>query len=189
MENTKTKKKLKLWQRVLIIVLAVIVALVAVLGITVGCVWGNEIATVSSFKKIFNRNDEHLDGSVYRMDVKGGFYFDKFLESGGAKNDTSLINFITQNITKGLIDLTIEETEIACASFTATTKDGDKLFARNYDFSKTNTCLVFTDPGDGRYASVSTVDLQFIGMDVDKDVEGLMNKSPVLRRPMLRSTE
>ena len=103
MENTKTKKKLKLWQRVLIIVLAVIVALVAALGITVGCVWGNEIATVSSFKKIFNRNDEHLDGSVYRMDVKGGFYFDKFLESGGAKNDTSLINFITQNITKGLI--------------------------------------------------------------------------------------
>ena len=54
MENTKTKKKLKLWQRVLIIVLAVIVALVAALGITVGCVWGNEIATVSSFKKIFN---------------------------------------------------------------------------------------------------------------------------------------
>lgn len=183
MENTKTKKKLKLWQRVLIIVLAVIVALVAVLGITVGCVWGNEIATVSSFKKIFNRNDEHLDGSVYRMDVKGGFYFDKFLESGGAKNDTSLINFITQNITKGLIDLTIEESEIACASFTATTKDGDKLFARNYDFSKTNTCLVFTDPGDGRYASVSTVDLQFIGMDVDKDVEGLMNKITCLAAP------
>lgn len=73
MENTKTKKKLKLWQRVLIIVLAVIVALVAALGITVGCVWGNEIATVSSFKKIFNRNDEHLDGSVYRMDVKADF--------------------------------------------------------------------------------------------------------------------
>ena len=34
MENTKTKKKLKLWQRVLIIVLAVIVALVAALGLS-----------------------------------------------------------------------------------------------------------------------------------------------------------
>ena len=120
MESVKTKRKLKLWQRILIIVSAVIVALAAVLGVAVGCVWGNELSSVASFEKVFARNDEHLDGSVYRMKVKGGFYFDKFLEQGGAENDTSLINFITRNITKGLIDLTIDETEIACASFTAT---------------------------------------------------------------------
>lgn len=183
MESVKTKRKLKLWQRILIIVFAVIVALAAVLGVTVGCVWGNELSSVASFEKVFARNDEHLDGSVYRMKVKGGFYFDKFLEQGGAENDTSLINFITRNITKGLIDLTIDETEIACASFTATAKNGDKLFARNYDFAKTNTALVFTDPGKGRHASVSTVDLQFIGMDANKDVEGLMNKITCLAAP------
>ena len=183
MESVKTKRKLKLWQRILIIVSAVIVALAAVLGVAVGCVWGNELSSVASFEKVFARNDEHLDGSVYRMKVKGGFYFDKFLEQGGAENDTSLINFITRNITKGLIDLTIDETEIACASFTATAKNGDKLFARNYDFAKTNTALVFTDPGKGRHASVSTVDLQFIGMDANKDVEGLMNKITCLAAP------
>ena len=183
MENTAKKKKLKLWQRILIIIFAVVIALVAVLSVTVGCVWGNEISTVVSFKKLIARDDEHLDGSVYRMNVKGGFYFDKYLAQGGAASDSALISFITQNITKGLIDMSIKESEISCASFTATTKNGDKLFARNYDFAKTNTCLVFTNPGGGRYASVSSVDLQFIGMDTEKDVEGLMNKITCLAAP------
>ncbi|MDE6402041.1 MAG: linear amide C-N hydrolase, partial [Clostridiales bacterium] len=57
------------------------------------------------------------------------------------------------------------------------------LFARNYDFAKTNVCLTFTDPKDGRHKSFSTVDLNYIGMDVDKDVEGLMNKITCLAAP------
>ena len=47
MESVKTKRKLKLWQRILIIVSAVIVALAAVLGVAVGCVWGNELSSVN----------------------------------------------------------------------------------------------------------------------------------------------
>ena len=120
---------------------------------------------------------------MYRMDVKGGFYFDKYLEEGGASTDAELISFITDNITKGLIDMGIKESNIGCASFTAQTEDGDQLFARNYDFAKTNTCLVFTDPGDGRHASISTVDLQFLGIDTDADVEGLMDRITCLAAP------
>ena len=72
--------------------------------------------------------------------------------------------------------------------FTAQTEDGDQLFARNYDFAKTNTCLVFTDPGDGRHASISTVDLQFLGIDTDADVEGLMDRITCLAAPTRRWT-
>ena len=79
--------------------------------------------------------------------------------------------------------MTIQESEIACSAFTAVTPAGDRIFARNYDFSKTNTALVFTDPGNGRYKSFSTVDLQFLGMDADRDVEGLMNKITCLAAP------
>ena len=183
MENVKEKRKLRLWQRLLIILLAVVVTLTAALAITAGCVWGNEISTAASFKQLFPRDDAHLDGSVYRMDVKGGFYFDKYIAQGGAKSDKELIDFITKNITKGLIDMSIDETEIGCASFTATTAEGDKLFARNYDFAKTNTCIVFTEPKDGRHASISSVDLQFIGMDANQDVAGLMNKITCLAAP------
>ena len=183
MENVKEKRKLRLWQRLLIILLAVVVTLTAALAITAGCVWGNEISTAASFKQLCPRDDAHLDGSVYRMDVKGGFYFDKYIAQGGAKSDKELIDFITKNITKGLIDMSIDETEIGCASVTATTAEGDKLFARNYDFAKTNTCIVFTEPKDGRHASISSVDLQFIGMDANQDVAGLMNKITCLAAP------
>lgn len=70
MENVKEKRKLRLWQRLLIILLAVVVTLTAALAITAGCVWGNEISTAASFKQLCPRDDAHLDGSVYRMDVK-----------------------------------------------------------------------------------------------------------------------
>ena len=63
------------------------------------------------------------------------------------------------------------------------TPSGDRLFARNYDFSATNTALVFTDPGNGRYKSFSTVDLQFLGMKQDRDVESLIDKITCLAAP------
>lgn len=77
----------------------------------------------------------------------------------------------------------ISDPEIGCSSFTAKTKDGDVLFGRNYDFSKTNTCIVFTEKNEGRHASISTVDLQFLGIDVDKNVEGIMDKITCLAAP------
>ena len=181
MENTKPKKRI--WLRVLCIVLAAIIVIVAALGITVWCVWSDEISTVASFTKLRDRNDDHNDGSIYRMDVKGGYYFDEYLASGGASSDSELINFITDHITRGLIDMTISETDIGCSSFIAKTASGDILFGRNYDFDKTNVCLTFTNPGDGRHASFSTVDLNYVGMDPDYDVEGLMNKITCLAAP------
>ena len=105
MTETKTKRHMKLWQKILAIAIAVVIVIVATLGITVACVWGNEISTVASMKKLRDRNDAHLDGSVYTMTVKGGFYFDEYLEQGGAKSDSQLIAFIPDHITKGLIDM------------------------------------------------------------------------------------
>ena len=40
-------------------------------------------------------DDAHLDGAVYYMDVKGGFYLDEFVAQGGASSDAELISFIT----------------------------------------------------------------------------------------------
>ena len=148
-----------------------IAALITVFGI-----WHNEISSVASMKKIKERDDSHQDGSVYTMHVKGDFYLDDFVSQGGVKNDSELIQFITNNITKGFIDMNISNPEIGCSSFTATTSDGDVVFGRNYDFSKTNTCIVTTDANEGRHATISTADLQFLGIDVDKDVESLMDK-------------
>ena len=170
-------KKFPRWAKALCIVLAIIIGLCAIFTATLFGVWGNEIYTVSSFTHLRERNDKNDEGSVYSMHVKGGFYLDKFREQGGVSSDSELIGFITQNITKGLIDVSIGESDVNCSAFMATTPENDILFARNYDFDKTNVCITITDnPGNGRYKSFTTVDLNYVGMDVNEDVSGLMNK-------------
>lgn len=145
--------------------------------------WHNEIAAVASFEKVRDRNPDHKDGAVYTMHVPGGFYLEEFVAQGGAKNDEELISFVTSKITKNLIPMTIKATDIGCASFTAETAEGDKLFARNYDFNETNVCIVTTDGGNGRHATISSVDLQFLGLNRFKDVDGLMEKITCLAAP------
>lgn len=172
----QVKSKMKLWKKILIGAVETLLAVVLILGVTIYAVWHNEISAIASMKLVRERNDAHLDGSVYTMTVKGDFYLDKFVEQGGVESDSELIDFITANITKGLIDMGISDPEIACSSFTAKTQDGDVVFGRNYDFSKTNTCIVFTEKNKDRHATISTVDLQFLGIDVDKNVESLMDK-------------
>ena len=183
MENTKVKKPL--WKRIIKgILLAIAVIIVLVLA-AVYALWHNEIGTLLSMKEVRERNDAHLDGSVYVMEVKGGFYLDEFVEQGGVSSDKELINFITSNITKGLIKMNISESDIGCASFTATTEEGDVLFGRNYDFAKTNTCIVFVEANEGRHASISTADLQFLGIDKETGVTGFMDKITCLAAPFV----
>jgi len=177
MQNREREKKSGgLWKKVLLGAAGVLLAAVLVAGIAVYAVWHNEISAVASMELLRDRNDEHLDGAVYKMEVKGGFYLDDFVAQGGVKNDTELISFVTDKITKGLIDMNISDPEIGCSSFTARSQEGDVLFGRNYDFSKTNTCIVFTEGYNGRHSTISTVDLQFLGIDVEKNIEGLMDK-------------
>ena len=178
--ETKPKRSLK---KILLAVLAVIVALLVIAVAAVFAVWHNEIGTVASIKMLRDRNDDHLDGAVYSMNVKGDFYLDDFVAQGGVKSDSELIGFITDNITHGVVDLNMTAPEIGCSSFTATAENGDVLFARNYDFSKTNTMLVFTEANEGRHATISTVDLQFLGVDVDQNMTSLMDKVICLAAP------
>lgn len=178
MTQTKTRKRL-------LAALGVLLALVVLAAAGIFFLWGDEIRSLASIRQIAVSNDEHNDGYVYEMQIVGGYDFDEFLASGGASSDAELISFVTQSITKGLIPMTINSKEIACSSFTAETAEGDRLFARNYDFDKTNTCIVYTNPGDGRHASVSTIDLQFIGIDPDTGLTSLSDKLLCLAAPFI----
>lgn len=178
--ETKPKRSVK---KILLTVLAVIVVLLVLAFAGVWAVWHNEISSVASIRMLRERNDDHLDGAVYSMEVKGDFYLDDFVAQGGVSSDTELIQFITDNITHGVVNLNMTAPEIGCSSFTATAENGDALFARNYDFSKTNAMLVFTEANEGRHATISTVDLQFLGIDVDQDMTGLMDKVICLAAP------
>lgn len=158
-------------------------ALVIALAVAVFALWHNELATLASFQKLSDRDAAHRDGAVYQINFSGDYSFDAFLSQGGASTDAELISFITRSITKGIIPMHIKTSSIACSAFTADTQSGDRVFGRNYDFSATNTAIVYTDPGEGRHASYSTIDLSFLGLDADKDVETIGQKFLTLAAP------
>ena len=158
-------------------------ALVIALAVAVFALWHNELATLASFQKLSDRDEAHRDGAVYKINFSGDYSFDEFLSQGGASNDAELISFVTRSITKGIIPMHIKTSSIACSAFTADTQSGDRVFGRNYDFSATNTAIVYTDPGEGRHASYSTIDLSFLGLDADKDVETIGQKILTLAAP------
>ena len=179
MEEKKEKKTPSIVKRVLI-------GLGLILLVGIGAFWGvfhNEIKTLASMEILKPRNDEHQDGAVYTMHVSGDYYFDEFLEQGGVTDDAELVSFVTSHITHGLVEMKVDSPNIGCSSFTAQTQEGDKVFGRNYDFSKTNTCLVFTDATEDRHATISTIDFQFFDIDVNKDLSTVMDYACALAAP------
>lgn len=57
----------------------VLAALIIALAVAVFALWHNELATLSSLKKLSDRDEAHRDGAVYQLNVSGGYYFDDFL--------------------------------------------------------------------------------------------------------------
>lgn len=169
-------KNKKLIRKISIVVGVALLALVLVLGVAITALWHNEIATVSSIKMLVDANDENRSAPVYLMDISGDYYFDEFIEQGGASNDGELIQFVVDNITKGIIPINIASPDIGCSSFTCVDADGNRYFGRNYDFSTSTAMIVRTNPGDGRYASISSVDLQFLGIKDGAPLDSLMKK-------------
>jgi hypothetical protein len=70
----------------------------------------------------------------------------------------------------------------ACTCFSAKTEQGSQVLGRNFDWKDHPALLLFTDPPN-RYASVSMVDISYLGYtkrdDPDKNPGGLM-QSPLL---------
>ena len=158
---------MKLGAKIAIGVTAGIVGVAAIAVGTVYGLWHKEINSMLSIKQIIPAHPENNAGKVYEMTMDGGFYFDDFLEQGGVTNDGDLIQFIVDHITKGVInvDMGMDNPEVGCSSFTVKDEDGNRLFGRNYDFSSTNSLILHTNPGKGRHATISSVDLQFLSLD------------------------
>ena len=69
-----------------------------------------------------------------------------------------------------------------CTCFSAMDQNSDRLFGRNLDWSCDAALLLFTDPSNG-YASVSMVDLTYLGFDSGKP--GWLERLALLGAPFL----
>lgn len=164
-------------------VLAVIITLCVLAFTVLLFVFRNEISAISSIELRKPRIENSLQGGIYQMTFKGNYYFEDYLAQGGAKNDRELLDFIMNKMTKGLLNLSIKTSKIGCSSFTAKKSDGQHIFARNYDLYTTNTCIVRVKGNKSRHASISTVDLSFINISPDRNVDNLISKAYCLAAP------
>lgn len=164
--------------KIFLIVGIVLMVFIVVPMLTLFVGWNSEIRSVSSIKLIADEVTANKAGPVYEMTVYGDYYFDDFVEQGGMSNDNELSDFIVGKITKGLVDIELAAPEIGCAGFTVQTEEGNKLFGRSYDFGPgaSTSMIVTTNPGNGRYSSVSSVDLGFLSVGNGTYMGGIMDQ-------------
>lgn len=172
--NNGTGRALSIMKRIAFGVAGFIAVACLVGGVAVLTLFGNELKTLDSIKKI----DEH---PLYTMDYAGDYGIDEFLEQGGASNDAELIDFVVGRLLKGL-PIEIELPNLACSTFNAETPLGDAVFGRNFDLEFSPGMMVRTNPEDG-YASLSMVNLAFIGYGEDKLPDDLASSIVSLAAP------
>lgn len=151
--------------KIVITIFLILVLLLLGLALTMAWDYKDELTTATSIKEVLGPGDSRAL-PVYQVDLKGDYYMAAFKERGGVKSTQDLVAFLTNQMSKGFID--DEKVQVqapACSSFTAETSQGSRIFARNYDMDNpAPLALVHTKPTDGRYESISMVNLEYLGM-------------------------
>ena len=102
-----------------------------------------------------------LDRGFSAVRYDGDYSFDQFLEQGGAKSDQDVLKFLTENIFAKDYGLQIGGDAFGCSTISVKNSDGGYLFGRNFDWQSCDALVVTAYPDNG-YASISTVNLDFI---------------------------
>lgn len=143
-----------------------IVGIIAALCIAVACIWGGEIATLSSIESV--EGNQYL----YKMEYKADYDLDDVIANDIDEN-AELLDYVVGRIGKGL-PLKIKSSQVAegesfaCTSFQAAQADGDGFFfGRNYDFFKNPTMVTISRPKKG-YASIACSDMSHFGYSLEK---------------------
>lgn len=136
---------------------------------------GRSIATLNAFTQI-ETGEDGITGNLYTLDYKGSYRLGDVIEAG-ARDEATLLSAIVKSRYFGLpITLNLPG-ESGGSSFVAKADpqahtlgqqvesiSTQYLFGRNNDTAATDTLVVTTHPADG-YASITTVDLSYMGTE------------------------
>ncbi len=116
---------------------------------------GND--TVIETTTTVNRLESGL--SAVRFD--GDYYFGEFLLNGGASSDSAVVNFLSEKIGASF---SFEGNPFGCSTLAVPSEKG-YVFGRNFDWYACDA-LIVESHSEGEYASISTVNTNFIsGID------------------------
>ena len=102
-----------------------------------------------------------LEDGFSAMALEGKDYFEDFLAQGGASSDMDVVKFLGGHLF-GAENLTLEMKGFACSSLSVEGIDGGRLYGRNFDWNTCDAMVVVSRP-EGAYASISTVNMDFLG--------------------------
>ena len=159
-------KKRKIIKRILVCLLALITIIIA----GAYSMFSERIQAALSVKK--------LEDTLYCMEFKGNYGFDRYLEQGGAPTDSQMASYIISFLSNGFWkenNLNVDKRNFGCSALKAQTEDGAFIYGRNYDWEPCDTMLVHTIPKEG-FESVSTCCLDFLGFGEDWIPQGFGNQ-------------
>lgn len=120
-----------------------------------------------------------LSDHFYYMEFSGDYQLKQLLEKGGAKSNSEMAIYIEQ-ILKGKRIHKVFKEEVplntGCASISAFSPDGKKLFGRNYDWDNLNAAMIIKSNPKHGYKSISTTQLDFLGFGENYKPESFGNK-------------
>lgn len=165
----KGKEKKRSKKKIVIIILAVFLVLAAVVFVGAGAMFQEELRIIGTIEKVME------DKPVYYMEADSDYYFEEFLEQGGASSDEEVSAFLTEKISKGFYSVKVEEKGTACSTVSAMTPEGTHVWGRNFDWTGSVPIIVKCSPDHG-YRSISTCDFQNITGNTETVPEGMMNQ-------------
>lgn len=112
-----------------------------------------------------------LEDGLSAVKYTGDYKLDEFLEQGGADSDADVMGFLTKHLFSGESVLEFFGSTFGCSTVSVQSTDGSYIFGRNFDWNACDAFVVSAEPEEG-YASVSTVNMDFIqaaaGMDLER---------------------
>ena len=154
LEEKEVAKKAITW--VFISLLAVVLIVFA--GFSV--LYFTRLQTLATLEKITDYEDGY---NLYTMTVKYDYSIDDIINSGYTDTQGFVDAVIKESLP--LLPVSINVPSYGCSAFRTTTKDGNVLMGRNYDFKlDTSALMVLCEPKDG-YKSISFGALNNVGAD------------------------
>lgn len=118
---------------------------------------------------------QKLKDGLYYMEYNGDYGFDRFLEQGGADSDLEVARFVGKDLFGGLVIPGFKTGKFGCSTLAARNEKGGVMYGRNFDWMECTAMVVKSKPADG-YASVSTVNLDFLDLGTEYNPDKMLSK-------------
>lgn len=120
-------------------------------------------------------NVQKLENGFYYMEYESDYGFDRFLEQGGATSDLDVAKFVGRDLFNGLVYPRFLGGSFGCSTLSVRSQSGGMMYGRNFDWMECTSMVVKSKPENG-YASVSTVNMDFLSLGMDYNPEEMVSK-------------